>query len=132
MSFSTIIGVAMLALLAFVAVRQLVLGKKLRHYQAHEVAAKLRSDSPPVLLDVRTTGENRTGHIQSSLHIPLHELGKRWPELDEYRGREIVVYCASGTRSLNATHLLQKHGFNAVNLHGGMSAWRTLQMKGMA
>jgi rhodanese-related sulfurtransferase len=120
----------MLALLAFVAVRQLVLGK-IAPLSGARVAAKLRSDSPPVLLDVRTTGENRSGH-QSSLHIPLHELGKRWPELDEYRGREIVVYCASGTRSLNATHLLQKHGFNAVNLHGGMSAWRTLQMKGMA
>jgi adenylyltransferase/sulfurtransferase len=62
------------------------------------------------------------------LHIPLQELGKRWKELEEYRDREIVVYCASGTRSLNATHLLQKHGFNAVNMRGGMSAWRALNM----
>jgi rhodanese-related sulfurtransferase len=131
MSFNTIIGVAMLALLAFIIVRQLFLGKKLRHYQAHEVAAKLRSASPPVLLDVRTVGENRSSHIKGSLNIPLHELGKRWPELENYRGREIVVYCASGNRSLNATNLLQKHGFNAVNMRGGMSAWRALKMEGM-
>jgi rhodanese-related sulfurtransferase len=131
MSFSTVIGVALLALLAFIIVRQLVLGKKLRHYQAHEVAAKLRSASPPVLLDVRTTGENRRRDIKGSLHIPLQELGKRWKELEGYRDREIVVYCATGPRSLNATHLLQKRGFNAVNMRGGMSAWRASQMEGI-
>jgi adenylyltransferase/sulfurtransferase len=127
MSFSAIFSIAMLALLAFVVARQLVLGKKLRHYQAHEVAAKLSSASPPVLLDVRTVGENRRGHIQNSLLIPLHELGKRLPELEKYRDCEIVVYCASGNRSLSATHLLQKRGFNAANMRGGMNAWRTLK-----
>jgi rhodanese-related sulfurtransferase len=132
MSFSPIIGVAVFALLAFIVARQFFLSKKLRHYRAPEVAAKLSSASPPVLLDVRTMGENRRGDIKGSLHIPLHELGKRWTELEKHREHEIVVYCASGNRSLNATHLLQKHGFNAVNLRGGMSAWRAMQMKKMA
>jgi rhodanese-related sulfurtransferase len=129
MSFSTILGVIIFALLAFVVVRQLFFDKKLRHYQVHEVAAKLRSASPPVMLDVRTTGENRSGHLPNSLHIPLHELGKRWPELEKFRDREIVVYCASGNRSLNATHLLQKHGFKVFNMRGGINAWRARKIE---
>ena len=130
MSFSAVLGVAILALLGFVIVRQFLLSKKLRHYAAREVAEKLRGNAPPVLLDVRTTGENRSGHIDGSLNVPLHELGKRLPELEEYRDREIVVYCASGNRSVNAAHLLQQKGFKVVNLRGGISAWRALKTEG--
>jgi len=46
---------------------------------------------------------------------------------EKYRDREIVVYCASGNRSLHVAHLLQQKGFNVVNLRGGMGAWRALK-----
>ena len=130
MSFSSILGVIIFALLAFIVMRQFLLGRKLRHYEAREVAEKLRGNAPPILLDVRTVGENRSGHIEGSLNVPLHELSRRLPELEEYRDREIVVYCASGNRSLNAAHLLQQKGFNAVNLRGGMGAWRAVKREG--
>lgn len=127
MSIKIFIGLAIVTLLAIIIIRQFVLGKKLRHYQAGEVAEKLRSVSPPVLLDVRTLAEFRRGHIAGALHIPLQELGKRWEELEGYREREIVVYCATGPRSMNAVNFLQKRGFNAVNMHGGMKAWQAIQ-----
>jgi adenylyltransferase/sulfurtransferase len=114
-------------LLASIVIRQFLLGKKLPHYEAREVATKLRSNTPPILLDVRSAGENRRGHINGSLNIPVHELSKRLPELEKYRGREIVVYCNTGPRSLHGAHLLQQKGFNVVNLRGGMSAWRALK-----
>jgi len=47
--------------------------------------------------------------------------------LEKYRDREIVVYCAGGNRSLHGAHFLLQKGFNAVNLRGGMSAWRALK-----
>lgn len=127
MSIKIIIGLAVVTLLAIIIIRQFVLDKKLRHYQAGEVAEKLRSTSPPVLLDVRTMAEFRRDHIAGALHIPLQELGKRWEELEGYREREIVVYCATGPRSMNAVNFLQKCGFNAVNLRGGMKAWQAIQ-----
>ncbi|KAA0229781.1 rhodanese-like domain-containing protein [candidate division KSB1 bacterium] len=127
MSIKIIIGIVTIALLAIIIARQFVLGKKIRHYQADEVAEKLRSASPPVLLDVRTMGEFRRGHIVGALHIPVQELGRRWQELEEFRAREIVVYCATGPRSVNAVNILQKRGFNAVNLRGGMKAWQAIQ-----
>lgn len=127
MSIKIILGIAMITLLAIIIARQFVLGKKMRHYQADEVAVKLRSASPPVLLDVRTLTEFRRGHIAGALHIPVQELGKRWRELEGFREREIVVYCATGPRSVNAVNILQKRGFNAVNLRGGMKAWQAIQ-----
>lgn len=129
MSIMIIIGIAIITALAIIILRQFVLGKKIRHYQADEVAEKLRSATPPVLLDVRTMGEFRRGHIAGALHIPVQELGKRWQELEGYREREIVVYCATGPRSVNAVNFLQNRGFNAVNLRGGMKAWQTVQNK---
>lgn len=127
MSIKIILGVAMFALLAIIIIRHFVLGKKLRHYQAGEVAEKLHSTSPPVLLDVRTLAEFHRGNIAGALHIPLQDLGKRWQELEGFREREIVVYCATGPRSVNAVNFLQKRGFNAVNLRGGMKAWQAIQ-----
>jgi rhodanese-related sulfurtransferase len=38
--------------------------------------------------------------------------------------REIVCVCASGNRSSSATRMLTGAGYNAVNMKGGMSAWR--------
>lgn len=127
MSVSSMLGFALFAILVLLLLRRLQLRRSLRHYDAHEVAAKLKSQAPVALLDVRTVGENRLGHIKGSLNIPLHVLRQSLPELEPYRDREIVVYCASGNRSLSATYLLQKKGFNAVNMRGGMNAWNALK-----
>ena len=35
----------------------------------------------------------------------------------------IIVYCASGSRSANATTFLRRIGFQAQNLEGGMFSW---------
>jgi rhodanese-related sulfurtransferase len=37
--------------------------------------------------------------------------------------REIIVVCASGSRSGSAVNALQKAGLNAINLDGGMGSW---------
>ena len=130
MSFSAILGVAIFTLLGFIIGRQFLLGRKLRHYETRELAEKLRSEAPPVLLDVRTAGENHRDHIHGSINIPVQELSRRWSELEKYRDREIVVYCNTGPRSVHGANLLQQKGFKVVNLRGGMSAWRALKTEG--
>jgi len=122
---NTILSLILLALVGLVFLRRWMLNRRLRHYTAAEVAAKMKQQESILLLDVRTAGENRAGHIAGSLHIPLHELKRRMFELENYRDREIIVYCASGNRSVTATHLLDTNGFRAVNLRGGMLAWQT-------
>jgi rhodanese-related sulfurtransferase len=124
MSFASLLGIVLLVFVVLLLLRQVYFNRQVRHYTVEQVARKLKFKLPLVLLDVRTAGENRRGHIPGSLNIPLHELSSRSAELEPYRHREIVVYCATGNRSVIATHFLQKHGFSAANLRGGFTAWK--------
>ncbi len=76
------------------------------------------------LLDVRQPEEVAIARLPSSRHIPLHLLGDRWEELEDWREDNIVVYCHHGIRSWHATQWLHKMGFHkARNLIGGINAW---------
>lgn len=75
------------------------------------------------ILDVREVFEHQSQKIPGSTLIPLGELPNRLSELEKYRGKEIVVYCASGSRSAAACKFLQARGFNAINLSGGIIRW---------
>ncbi len=76
-----------------------------------------------IILDVREAGERAMKHIPDSLHIPLGQVVARMSELDKHKGKQIIVYCASGMRSGKATGILNKNGFNAVNMLGGIGAY---------
>ena len=76
-----------------------------------------------VLLDVRTTGERQSKSIKGSIHVPLHEIRRRADEFKKYGAKEIVCYCASGSRSVSATATLKKLGYNAANMKGGIAEW---------
>jgi rhodanese-related sulfurtransferase len=73
------------------------------------------------LLDVREEWELGVASVPDVIHIPMGEVADRLGELD--RGREVVVLCRSGRRSLQVANFLQQNGFQAVNLAGGILAW---------
>jgi rhodanese-related sulfurtransferase len=114
-----------LALAALVFLRRWLVGRRVRQYSAREAAERMQQKDSAVLLDVRTAGENRAGTIKGSLNIPLHELKHRLAELEKHRSGEIIVYCASGSRSVAAAYLLHKNGFTVANMRGGMIAWQS-------
>jgi rhodanese-related sulfurtransferase len=87
-----------------------------------ELNEKLKNGKRPLVLDVRQKDEYRSGHIAGAKLIPLNELGHRMKDLP--KEREIVCVCASGNRSSSATRMLTGAGYNAINMKGGMSAWR--------
>lgn len=77
-----------------------------------------------VLIDVRQPEEHAEQHIPNSMLIPLGELPARLDELEQYRDREIILYCRSGNRSGQACMFLNMQGFtNLTNLEGGMLQW---------
>jgi len=86
-----------------------------------EVARRLRSGEPVMLLDVREPAEWADGHIRGSRNIPLGHLFLHLDELD--KSREIIVVCRSGNRSGLACEMLAARGFNAVNMTGGLARW---------
>lgn len=75
-----------------------------------------------VLLDVRQAWEYEEEHLPGARHLPLAELPDRMDEID--RSKPVLIYCASGGRSMAASTLVEGQGHPEVsNLVGGMGAW---------
>lgn len=79
------------------------------------------------LLDVRTAGEFRSGHLEGALQAD-------WTDKSQFRDRTqhldkskpVFIYCLSGGRSAAAADYLRSNGFKDVtNLSGGIVAWKS-------
>jgi glyoxylase-like metal-dependent hydrolase (beta-lactamase superfamily II) len=93
-----------------------------RDVSAAELAARLGTADAPLVLDVREPGEVAEWAIPGSLNIPVGEVTARTGELP--LDREIVVVCASGSRSARVADALSRAGgWPVANLQGGMTAW---------
>jgi rhodanese-related sulfurtransferase len=112
-------------ILAMQAVRRFQ-ARNVPRYGAVEAAERVRSGRG-VLVDVRTSGERSHLNIPGSLHIPMNQLAVRMPELERHRDKEIIFYCATGSRSISAAVRAQKQGFQTANLEGGIATWQLSQ-----
>ena len=90
--------------------------------QEREVSvAKETDQNAPIVVDVRTPGEYKSGAYPDAINIPLDEIPSRYAELGKNAAREIVVYCASGARSAYAENILRQLGYTNVRNGGGLS-----------
>ena len=89
-----------------------------------EEAREYLNDSNYQFIDVRTDSEYDSGHIQNSIHSPLHEIQDRISEIDSLKNKNIIAYCRSGARSSKATKILVEAGFDVLNLSGGVLSWK--------
>lgn len=76
------------------------------------------------IIDVRTTGEYRSGHIRGSVNIPLDTLQRNLSKLK--KDKPVITCCASGMRSASAKNILKSNGFTEVYNGGG---WMGLENK---
>ena len=80
---------------------------------------------PPVLLDVREGWEVQTACARPEglefVHMPMQTVPARLHELD--RNRPIACLCHHGGRSMQVAHFLASHGYEVVNVAGGIHAW---------
>lgn len=88
---------------------------------AEELVALLGAPDAPMLLDVREPEEFAAWSISGARNLPLSRLATGLDAAG--RDREVVVVCASGSRSSRAVAALRATGVPAVNLAGGMLAW---------
>ena len=87
-----------------------------------ELKALRDAGTGPFVLDVREAWELDVARIPDVLHIPMNEIPARLIELDP--GRQTVVMCRSGGRSMQVAQFLARNGFQSVaNLTGGILAW---------
>jgi sulfur-carrier protein adenylyltransferase/sulfurtransferase len=87
--------------------------------------AALRGARRPALIDVREPDEHAQGMIPGTLHIPRGFLELRIERNVPDRGTPVVIYCASGTRSVLAARSLGELGYaNVSSLAGGFTGWK--------
>jgi len=129
MTTEQILLYALIALVVLYVARKILLIKSIKHYSAQEASQKVKKERNVVLLDVRTDTERKQGSIKGSFHIPITSLSSSTNELKKFKDAEIICYCRTGNRSLNAAAKLKKLGFNASNLKGGILRWNMAGLK---
>lgn len=92
-------------------------------------AVRLMNRRGALVLDVRTEGEFQEGHIPEARHLPPAAIEEQVRALEKHKGRPVVVYCRSGTRSARVGGILRRHGFEEVfDLDGGLGAWQNANL----
>jgi len=96
----------------------------MENISVQEVKARLQAGEKLNLVDVREPGENAEFNIGGIL-LPLGKIhGMQFDEIEGLRDNEVIFYCRSGNRSLQACLFLEMTGFkNVKNLAGGMVEW---------
>ena len=79
------------------------------------------AERTPLLLDVRSSAEFASGHIDGALHLPLDQIQQDAPRLLPDPSQPLIVYCASGARSAFACAVLNQMGYRRAMNGGGMS-----------
>lgn len=93
----------------------------MKEITAKEVETLLAEGKQLNIIDVREVDEVRTGMIPGAENIRLGLLEFRMHELD--KKKEYIIVCRSGGRSSRAVQFLEYHGYNVINMTGGMMAW---------
>lgn len=91
-----------------------------REHDINEVGRLVAAGA--VVIDVREPSEFAQGSVPGARNIPLGELASRLADIP--KDATIACLCRSGARSGRAQDFLREQGYDAVNLTGGMLAWR--------
>lgn len=91
----------------------------------NELADKIKSGSPPTIVDVRSSEEYETGHIPGAVHIPWWSVFTRHSGIPSAHEEPLVIYCEHGPRAKLAKLALRIVGFQEIlYLEGHMSSWK--------
>ncbi len=96
---------------------------------ATEFSQKLDQTKDAQLVDVRTPGEFRNGHLKNAMNIDwsADDFADKATALD--KDKPVFVYCLSGPRSEGASVKLKEMGFkNIYEMQGGMMKWRNADL----
>ena len=85
--------------------------------------AREKLNAGAFFLDVRESREWDAVRIPGAILVPMNQLLSRLSEIP--RDRDIVVVCASGSRSKMALDVLRKEGFEkSSSMSGGIQLWK--------
>ncbi|OLO29050.1 rhodanese [Alkalihalophilus pseudofirmus] len=88
----------------------------------YELATKMKTDKNAIFIDVREVEEFSEAHVEGMTNIPLSRLANEYTQIP--KDQEIVIFCRSGNRSMQAANFLSDQGFEKItNVSGGILSW---------
>ena len=99
--------------------------KKITEISPTDAAAKTKSSSDTVIVDVREKDEFDESHIPDAVHMSRGMVELEVEEKFPGRNTTIICHCGGGGRSALAAESLQKMGYkNVRSMAGGFKAWK--------
>jgi phage shock protein E len=84
----------------------------------------------PLIIDVRTEAEWKSGHIEGAVLIPYEKIGERIGAIAKDKSQRIYLYCRTGRRSNIAKETLEKLGNkDIINLKTLENAAEAMKLK---
>jgi phage shock protein E len=79
---------------------------------------------PPntILIDVRSSGEFGSGHIEGALNLPLDRIEHDITSVVPDKATPLLLYCRSGARSGRACEIVSHLGYLATRNGGGIGS----------
>lgn len=84
-------------------------------------AARMHAEGAAVFLDIRDARSYSQGHIPGALHVSDHTVEAFVAQAD--KTKPLVVYCYHGNASKGGAAHFSDHGFDAMSMMGGFTAW---------
>ncbi len=79
------------------------------------------------IIDVRTKSEYEKSHLKRSVNLPLYELNKSIKFLD--RSEKYLIHCQTGYRSMIASSILKRDGFDITEIKDGFKGFLDKESK---
>lgn len=86
--------------------------KKRGEIRPHEAIRILKEGA--LVVDVRTPGEFKSGHLAAAINIPLDELEIAVPKYAPRKNEAMLLHCQGGVRSGMAQRKLKQLGYTRV------------------
>jgi rhodanese-related sulfurtransferase len=91
----------------------------------NDLARQIESDSPPTIVDVRSSEEYEAGHIPGAINIPWWSVFTRHSKIPSAHEKTLIIYCEHGPRAKLAKLAFRIVGFQEIlYLEGHMSSWK--------
>ena len=108
----------------FRLIKHKLFGRNMEYYDVNIEELKEKQVKGAIIVDVRSSQEYLEGHLKGSINIPYYEINKNVNNILKDKNKEIVLYCQSGERSLQAyKKLINLQYKNVYNLYRGIDNW---------
>ncbi|MDO8644119.1 MAG: molybdopterin-synthase adenylyltransferase MoeB [bacterium] len=99
--------------------------REIREITPAKVQSRLQEKNPPVLIDVREAAEVEGGIVPGAITLSRGLLELQIEDEVADKSREVICYCAGGTRSALAAKALEGIGYTKVfSMTGGSTRWK--------